>query len=148
MRDGYFSLILILALALTCFYSYNYHDKIYPSIYAVLSSPSEYQNKLVEFRGGEVLNYNPSDKSFDYNLGNAAINVKYSDDNDIGISNFGRTSIIGTVKEEHIELLGLRNHNYNYMKYFVSVAGFVIFGFYFFREWRIKNFRLEERGHG
>ena len=64
---------------------------------------------------------------------------------------FGFTTIYGiyhkgdSSNQPFIEALSVRNHNYNILKYYVSLLGLIVFTIIFFKEFKLSRFPFELR---
>ncbi len=142
------SLLIILSITILLIlntYSYLFHNKFYPSLYEVKNTPQQYQNMLIEYKGGDLIAISPSEKKFTYQEGEETIDVNYNDNHSPRKSIFGKTSIFGSVRNDEIDLIDMHNHDYNYFKYLISVFGFVILFYYLFKEWKFSNWRLSPK---
>jgi hypothetical protein len=128
MKQLAYNLLLLLSLALLFTYSYFWHNNYYPSISELLRNPKQI-DKLVELRGGEIVEFHNTEKVFIYQDGNDRIDVKYNDKQIPKKSILGRTSIYGRYENRYIELISIHNNNYNFLKYIVSIIGFIIENF-------------------
>lgn len=132
MKIKIISIIALILFLILSIYMVSYHSLYYPSIDDLLSNPEKFHNKLVEQYG--VV----SDKiegSFYINWGNEKIKVI---SNETGITKYGYTTVYGIFKKEgYIQALKLHHHNYNNLKYLVSILAGLIFIYLFFKEWKI-----------
>lgn len=142
MRKKGFIILLLSIIILINLYSYFYHNKLYPSIDELLKNPSVHNNRLVEYRSGDIVSFNFPENELVYKSGKDSINVMYDDGIRPHKSKFGNTVIFGVFKDGHIQLINLHNNNYNYVKYIISVIGITIFLFYLIKEWEIKGLKL------
>jgi hypothetical protein len=128
----YVQLLALLGFIALSFYASKYHMEYYPTIHDLLSNPERYHNLITEQTG--VMQDVTSD-SFYLKNGDARIKVI---GNNIPELKSGYTSVLGKFdKDGFIELKDIRNHNYDSVKYIVSLIGFAIFIAIFFSEWKL-----------
>ncbi len=140
MRQVFYNTILILAIIMLCIYSYLEYNKYYPSPTAIKQNPEQYMGKIVEYRSGDITEINEAEKTFTYTSGKDSIQVKYSQNFTPKPTIIGQTSILVKLGQNSLELIDIRNHDYNSYKYLISIIGIIIFIYYFFKEWKFNKF--------
>jgi len=134
-----FYMIAAIALIALMYYSYEYHDRYYPSVTDFLKDPARFDGRITEQHGpiGNITN-----ESFAAFFGEDSVLVKYSH---IEKPKYGFLTFVGYYKKEgYIEAKEIRYNNYNNGKYIFSVVGLIIFLFIFFREWKITSGGFED----
>lgn len=135
-------LISIIAIILFIFlgvYSYSNYYKYYPSINDLLTNRLNYENKLISLAGSMK---DKTNSSFYLVKGGDRIEVLFEKPE---YPKYGYVSVLGYYKDGKIEAVSIHNHDYNHLKYVVSIIGFIIFIFFFFREWIITRRGLKCR---
>lgn len=132
MKTNIISIIALILFLILSIYMVLYYSFYYPSIDGLLSNPEKFHNKLVEQYG--VVSDKVND-SFYLNRGNEKIKVI---SNETEITKHGYTNVYGVFKKEgYIQALKLHHHNYNNLKYFVSILAGLIFIYLFLKDWKI-----------
>lgn len=131
--------VAAIALIALMYYSYEYHDRYYPSATDFLKDPVKYDGRITEQQGriGNITN-----ESFVAFFGEDSVLVKYPN---VEKPKYGFLTFVGYYKKEgYIEAKEIRHNNYNDGKYIFSVVGMIIFLFIFFREWKITSRGFED----
>jgi len=125
-------IIGIVILSGLSIYSYIYHINYAPSVYDLLENKDKYNGFKTEYVGTII---NKTNDYFYLKSENTEIKVLYSN---VREPKFGQIRVYGIFeKEGYIRALDVQYHDYNFLKYILSLAGFVWFIIIFFREWKI-----------
>ena len=128
----YIQLLALLGFIALSFYASKYHQDYYPSVNDLLNNPERYHNTITEQTG--VMQDTTGDSFY---LKNGDVRIKVIGNN-IPQLTYGYTSVLGRFdKDGFIKLKDIRNHNYDSVKYIVSLIGLAIFLAIFFSEWKL-----------
>ena len=129
-------LIVFVFLSVDFYLSKNYYD---PSIDAFLGNPAKYEGKYSKFEGPVI---NTSGGSFYMRVNQRPLKVYRAN---LEKPKFGQVYVWARLNPDGTaEAVEVHNFSYNYAKYFLSFFAFILFLFIFFREWKIKSWRLVE----
>lgn len=127
---------IFIVLTLDFYLSKKYY---FPSADTFLSNPAKYDGKQTEFAGPVI---NVSKDSFYMSVNHRPIKIYYSK---LENPKLGQIYIKAKLnKDGTANALDSHNLSYNYLKYAISFFGLIIFIIIFFREWRLKKWRLVE----
>lgn len=89
---------------------------------------------------GSVINVSPS--SFYMSINHRPLKVYHEN---LQKPVLGQVYVLGTLNPDGTaNALDVHDLSYNYIKYFISFFAFIVFLFIFFREWKIRKWRLVE----
>lgn len=132
-------LFLLAVFALLSYEFYLSKSSYPPTIDEFITAPLEYEGVETEFTGPLI---NLSEDNFYMSVNHVPLKV-YSQGQKPPKAGQVYTYVIlngdstATAIETH-------NMNYNYLKYYISAFGFILFLFIFFREWKFRKLRFVE----
>lgn len=133
----YLLVILVFVLLSIDFYLSKEHYQ--PSGGEFLANPKKYSGQIVQF-SGRVLNI--SEDSFYLSLNQMPLKVYYAG---LEKPKLGQVEVKVELNEDGTaKALDMHVLSYNYIKYFISFFGLILFVFIFFKEWRLKKWRFVE----
>ena len=135
-----FLYILIVLLFLLLSFDFYLSKKYYPpSSDEFLANPAKYGGMQSEFTGTFI---NSSEDSFYLRVNQKPIKVYYSG---FKKPELGQVYLLVELnKDGTAKALEVHKMSYNYLKYFISLIGLIIFLVIFFKEWKFKKGRFVE----
>ena len=121
-------------------YEFYLSKPYYPAtIGEFASSPSKYEGAETEFTGPLI---NLSEAHFYMSVNQVPLKVYFSGQKAPKAGQVYARVILN--RDATATALETHNMDYNYLKYYVSALGFILFLLIFFKEWKIKKLRFVE----